>query len=187
MYCGNGHNPTSDVSYKDREVGDSYTTYIYDVTSDSALDTLVISRNETVRSMHDIYLLRSGVKERIISISPWRDSTFVLAKSPIEDMHLEHTESKNGIMGLRVVIRNRAVAPDCMFIDIYHDDTQWIVESVYLLNTARFSDLDLFVKCVEVEKPLVEMFGQNLICDPVRDIELEYWGYYPEMDKLRQQ
>ena len=181
-FCHNNNSTANGVTNKGSVVGYSNTTYVYDIVGDRASDTLVLCNNETNPTLRDIYLCNGGVKERIISIRPWRDSTFVLTNPPIESVYLEATESENGITGFRIIIRNVAVAPDCMFIDLYHDDTRWVVGKYYLLNTLPNFGVDLFIKCVTVERPLIDVFGEALVCDPVGDIELEYWSFLPEID-----
>jgi hypothetical protein len=151
--------------------------YYIDVTGNSSLDTLMICNNEINPAIRDIYLHKGEANEKIVSIRPWRDSTFVLTEPPIEIVYLEANNIQTGDRGFRVIIRNTDVAPDCMFIDIYNDDTQWVVGRYYLLNTLSDFGRDLFIKSVEIERPLKEVFGEELMCDPVDDIDAVYFGF----------
>jgi hypothetical protein len=193
--CRGGRNGTGDRNdsiarqetmnhpgHKEHKVTYTNTTYFFDVVGDRSLDTLMVCNNESNPSVREIYLNRKGTPEKIISILPWRDSTFVLTDPQVEVIYLEANGIQTGDKGFRIVIRNTDCFPDCLFIDLYHDDNEWILQRYYLLNTeiSPYYNMKPFIKCIEVDQPLADRIGYDLECDPNWDLS---FGLVPEMEE----
>ena len=174
LLAGGCGQTTKKPSHKICEINHTDNFYYLDVIGDNSLDTIIVSNNKTNPSIRDIYWVENGKRDRIISIKPWRDSTFVLTQPPIEAIYLEANEAQTGEKGLRIILRNTDIAPDCIFIDIYYDDT-WMIKRYYLLNTEPYFGIDLFIKYIDIDKPVFIECGEDLICNPKLDINYKYF------------
>jgi len=164
------HNSTSNskIIYSD-------VFYYLDVVGDNSLDTIIVSNNETNKSIRDIFLIKGGKKNRIISIGPWRDSVSVVTQPPIETIYLEVNNVQSFDKGLRIVIRNTDVIPDYLFIDLYYEDT-WIVEKYVLVNTnTMYGKREMSIEYVNIDKPVSIEFGEDLMCNTNLDIDYRYF------------
>lgn len=149
--------------------------YYLDVVEDNALDTLIVSNNEANPEIRDIYIVKDGVMDRIISIKPWVNVRGVLSQPPREVIFLQANEGMGG-KGLRIVIRNTDTIPDHLIIDLFYGDDGWIVERYYLLNTVIWGPIKLFIESVDIDRPIVDEFGEGLLCDPRFDIEIVHFA-----------
>jgi hypothetical protein len=148
-------------------------TFLLDVYGDAKLDTLSIEDNINKHYLQDINIYVDGKKERIISLMHLKDSSFVLTKPKIEMIYLEANNIQSDKKGLRVLIRNTDLIPDCFFIDILYKK-EWIIKEYGIINTNSNDSLYIFNK--EINKSLTEEFGSNHICNPKEIVQIYFNG-----------
>ena len=169
---GESRNKQEDLT---KEAEYSATFYYFDVVGDSKLDTIIVSHNETRPYIRDIFLIKNGKKERIISIEPRLGSEFVLLQPSVDMIYLQANSIQTDKKGLRIISRNTDVIPDCIFIDLFYDGIGWIVKRVHLLNTENISSsIGFFIKSVDKGISVVDMFGEDLLCNPHEHIVVNF-------------
>ena len=175
--CGNPRvNPEKIIgNYKPANMDFPDTVYYLDVIGENTLDKLIIRHNETNPHIRDIYLAKDRIEEKIISLNSWYDKIHVLTKPSVEMIYLQANYIQTNEKGIRIVIRNTDVSPDTIFIDLFFNDTVWIVKKYFLLNTDEMSRIKLFIESVDIDRPILDIFGEALVCDPKNDIILEYF------------
>jgi hypothetical protein len=165
----------------DKQAGGGYPVMVYylDVVGDDALETLIVSQNEANPEIRDIFIVKDGVMDRIISVKPWGPVWSVLSQNPKEVIYLQVNEPGTGEKGLRIIIRTIAQSPDHLFIDLFYDDYDyngWIVKRYYLLNTDARGPIKLFIESVCIGLPVEDVFGEKLLCDPRFDIDIVHFA-----------
>lgn len=147
-------------SFDDYTKSDSF--YI-DALGDSKVDTLIVRQNKHENKISEINTLMNGVEQRIISILPrLYNGEEVLAYPQIETISLSTNFTQSEDKELRITIRNTDLIPDYLFIDLKFDKI-WIVKRYYLCNTNK--DTEIFIRCINIEKPLHQEWGKELIVD----------------------
>ncbi|WP_073360481.1 hypothetical protein [Flavobacterium fontis] len=144
---------------KDTSISCSY----LDIIGDQKWDTITLESNINKQCMQDIFFLKNGKKERILSILPRVDCAYVLTKPKIEMIYFEANEIQSKDKGLRVMIRNTDLVPDYFFIDLFYEK-EWIIKKYGVMNTNPMDSL--FVKSKNINKSLTSELGNERICNP---------------------
>lgn len=134
-----------------------------DVFGDKKLDVLTVEDNTEKHSMKDIKILVNGRSEKICSILPIIDSTYVQGEPKVEMIYLEANSVQTNEKGLRVIVRNTDLIPDYFFIDLFYEK-EWRVERYGIINTNIQDSLYIISKMVN--KSVDHEFGTERICDP---------------------
>lgn len=135
--------------------------YYFDFLGDDKLDTLIIKDNGKPY-IQDIFLLKNNQQKKIISILPLKDSTYVMTQPKIENIYIEANDVQSQEKGIRIIVRNTDIIPDCFFIDLYYKN-QWYVEYYGIINT-NSSD-SLYIKKEKINRSVFNEFGHERICN----------------------
>lgn len=156
---------------KEKVVSSEY--FYLDVINNSDLDTLCVEIvKEEISTFWHIYLYDNGNRELLLKIATFGKGEYALTDPPVERVYLDTNFTQSDMKELRIVIRNTDFAPDCTYIDIHYDD-QWYVKRFYVLNTQ--SDSDIYIKHIEIDRSVIDEFGETLYCYPFNDIWSKYF------------
>ncbi len=119
---------------------------IADIVGDKRLDSVVTFEDNEGTS---VCLRQNNRDTEIIKITPLIDSTFNSAKTKIENVFLMPNAVQTDEKGLRVMVRNTDLSPDCCFIDLKFKQ-KWVIEYVGIINSID----SVFIKRVQINLPV---------------------------------
>lgn len=134
-----------------------------DLLGDKKPEKVLVESNLNKNYIKDINIINDNKKEKIISILPMKDSTFIDSDPKIENIYLQANNIQTKEKGLRILIRNTDLIPDCLSIDLIYKK-QWIIERFILSNTNPQDSLSIIEK--NINKSLENEFGSERVFDP---------------------
>lgn len=136
-----------------------------DVWKSPTLDTLTFQLNPEDGTT-TISIIENNKPIEIISVLPLFNKDFKLVEPKIESVELQANGIQSEDKGLRVLIRNTDLEPDCYFLDLQYQlyKNQWIILFLGVMNTAPSTD-SIYIKRVAINQTVKEFCGNNTSCN----------------------